>query len=161
MVTRRLGDGAAPPSDGPKHDRVVMLRERIGGPMLDKAACDAQGPITPVPLGERTIEGFKTTGSKLERVIPAGEVGNELPMTVTTEQWFSPELGVVISSTHHDPMSGDTTYRLTQISRAEPDTKLFTVPADYKRNKMEAATKFEMKLPPPGTPAADPANNKQ
>ena len=37
------------------------------------------------------------------------EIGNELPITMTTEQWFSPELGVVISSTHQDPMSGNTT----------------------------------------------------
>ena len=157
MVTRRLGDSAAPAADGPKRDHVVVLRERIAAPAFDRAACGPQSSATPVSLGERTIEGFKTTGSKLERVIPAGEVGNELPMTVSTEQWFSPELGVVISSTHHDPMSGDTTYRLTQISRTEPDAKLFAVPADYKRNKMAAATKFQMKLPPPG----DAGSNKQ
>lgn len=32
---------------------------------------------------------------------------------------------------HSDPRSGDTSYRLRNILRAEPDPGLFTVPADY------------------------------
>jgi hypothetical protein len=136
-------------------NHMVLMRKQSAGP-FDKAGCAGQPKPTPVSLGERTIDGLKTTGSRLEIVIPAGEVGNELPITTTTEQWFSPELGVVISSTHQDPMSGNTTYRLTQISRAEPDAKLFTVPADYKRQPVEAQ-KFEMKLQKPGTATDRPA----
>jgi len=163
MVTQRVPDGVPPPPPAAgaarERDHVVVVRERLAfGPDraggTDRAGCAGQPNATPVPLGERTIEGLKTTGSKLEMVIPAGEIGNELPMTVTTEQWFSPELGVVISSTHQDPMSGSTTYRLTQISRAEPDAKLFTVPADYKRSKLEGARQFQIKVPAPaGRPA--------
>ena len=136
-------------------DHMVLLRKQVAG-SIDKAGCAGQPKPTPVSLGERTIDGLKTTGSRLEIVIPAGEVGNELPVTMTTEQWFSPELGVVISSMHQDPMSGNTTYRLTQISRAEPDAKLFTVPADYKRQPVEAQ-KFEMKLQKPSTVTDRPA----
>ncbi len=90
----------------------------------------------PVSLGNRRIEGLDTTGSRLEFTIAAGEIGNEQPITVRSEQWFSPALGVVVLSTHHDPMIGDTTYRLEQISRAEPDTALFTVPADYTKQEI-------------------------
>jgi hypothetical protein len=32
---------------------------------------------------------------------------------------------------HSDPRSGETTYRLTNIKRNEPDRSLFGVPADY------------------------------
>ena len=32
---------------------------------------------------------------------------------------------------HSDPRSGETTYRLRNILRAEPDPALFTVPSDY------------------------------
>ena len=80
---------------------------------------------------------MKVTGSRLEFTIGAGEVGNEQPITVRTDQWFSPDLGVVVSSTHNDPMIGETTYRLEQINRAEPDAALFAVPADYTRNSLE------------------------
>jgi len=101
------------------------------------AGC-AAGPNTKaapqaVSIGERRIEGLKVTGSRLEFVIDAGEVGNEQPITVRTDQWFSPELGVVVSSTHHDPMIGETTYRLEQIDRKEPDAALFAVPKDYSK----------------------------
>jgi hypothetical protein len=127
-----IGQASAPA--GAALDNVVVLREgRTTTAPLDKVSCAGQSKA--VLLGERFIEGLKAVGSKLEIVIPAGEMGNELPLTVTTEQWFSPELGVVLSSTHQDPRVGRTTYRLTQISRAEPDAKLFAVPADYKLNR--------------------------
>jgi hypothetical protein len=86
---------------------------------------------SPTSMGERIIEGLKVTGTRMEFTIPTGAVGNEQPIVVSSEQWFSPELGVVVSSTHRDPMMGDTSYKLEQISRAEPDPALFTVPADY------------------------------
>ena len=85
----------------------------------------------PVSIGERRIEGLKVTGSRLEFTIQPGEMGNEQALTVRTEQWFSPDLGVVVASTHNDPMLGEQTYRLEQINRAEPDPALFSIPADY------------------------------
>lgn len=92
-----------------------------------------------VPMGERVIDGIKTVGSSLQFTLAAGEVGNEQPITVRSEQWFSPELRVVISSTHRDPLAGDTTYRLEQIRRAEPDSSLFAVPADYTKTELPSA----------------------
>jgi hypothetical protein len=89
-----------------------------------------------VSIGERRIEGLKVTGSRLELTIQPGEVGNEQAITVRTDQWFSPDLGVVVASTHNDPMIGEQTYRLEQISRAEPDPALFTVPADYTKSSV-------------------------
>ena len=34
-------------------------------------------------------------------------------------------------SKHSDPWSGETSYALTNIQRAEPDAALFSVPSDY------------------------------
>lgn len=90
----------------------------------------------PTSIGEKRIEGLKVTGSRLEFTLDAGTVGNDQPITVRTDQWFSPDLGVVVSSMNHDPMIGDTTYRLEQINRAEPDASLFQVPADYAKSQM-------------------------
>jgi hypothetical protein len=88
-------------------------------------------PASTVSLGERTIEGLKASGTRVEQTIPAGEIGNELPITLSSEQWFSKELGVVLSRTQHDPLIGDTTYHLEHIQRTEPDPALFKVPSDY------------------------------
>lgn len=107
----------------------------------------------PTSLGERIVEGLKVTGTRMEFTIPEGAVGNEQPITVSSEQWFSPDLGVVVQSTHRDPMMGDTNYRLEQISRAEPDASLFTVPADYTQSDVPAGGVFfeqALPAPPPG-----------
>jgi len=91
-------------------------------------------PAKTVSLGQKTLAGLQATGSKTEYTIPAGQIGNEQPITVTSEKWVSEELGVTVSSTLHDPMIGDTQFDLSQIERTEPDHSLFVVPAEYALN---------------------------
>ena len=79
----------------------------------------------------QNIEGVFATGARTTVTIPAGEIGNQLPISLVDEAWYSPDLRVNVMTKHSDPRSGETTYRLTQISRAEPDPQLFQVPADY------------------------------
>jgi len=80
-------------------------------------------------LGEQLIEGVTAKGTRTTTVIPAGAIGNELPITVTLEEWLSPDLKVLVMTKHADPRSGETTYRLTGITRGEPDLSLFELPA--------------------------------
>lgn len=82
-------------------------------------------------LPAKNIEGVIANGTRIVRTIPAGEVGNERPIEVIDESWTSPELGVTVLTTHSDPRSGTTTYKLTNINRSEPPRSLFEVPADY------------------------------
>jgi hypothetical protein len=49
--------------------------------------------------------------------------------------WYSSELQVVVMSKHSDPRFGETTYKLTGISRSEPARNLFEVPSDYTVNE--------------------------
>ncbi len=63
--------------------------------------------------------------------IPAGAIGNEQPIRVVSEQWWSPDLNLIVLTKFSDPRSGETTFRLTNVSRAEPDRGLFIVPPDY------------------------------
>jgi hypothetical protein len=93
------------------------------------------------PLGQQTIEGVVAEGKRTTTTIPAGAMGNERPINTVTEEWFSSELQTVILSTTKDPRMGETTYRLTNIQRAEPPATLFTLPADY------AVKEFD-KVPP-------------
>ena len=82
-------------------------------------------------LGTRTIEGVPAEGSRTTVTYPIGAVGNDGPITTTTETWTSSELKMVVLSKNSDPRSGESTTRLTNISRAEPDPSLFQIPADY------------------------------
>lgn len=83
------------------------------------------------PLGRQMIEGVEAEGVRTTRTIPAGQIGNDLPINIVSEQWYSPELQLLVMSKHSDPRTGETTYRLTNINRIEPDRTLFEVPADY------------------------------
>jgi hypothetical protein len=91
-------------------------------------------------LGTQTIEGVNAEGTRATLTIPAGEIGNTLPIEVVDETWYSPELQIMVMTKHRDPRSAETTYRLTNINRGEPDRSLFEVPADY--------TVAEGKMPP-------------
>ena len=82
-------------------------------------------------LGKQSIEGVEAEGTRKTIEIPAGEIGNERPIEIVFERWYSPELQVVVMTNHSDPRFGETTYRLTNISRTEPAHELFEVPADY------------------------------
>jgi hypothetical protein len=82
-------------------------------------------------LGQQTIEGVVATGTRSTTTIAAGAIGNEQPIKIVSEQWFSPDLKVLVLTKHSDPRVGETTYRLANIVRADQPRSLFEVPPDY------------------------------
>jgi hypothetical protein len=91
----------------------------------------ANGTLKKEDLGTQTINGISAQGTRYTHTIPAGQVGNANAITVVSEQWYSPDLQVVVKSTRSDPRTGQVTYTLTNIQRTEPPASLFTVPSDY------------------------------
>ena len=87
-------------------------------------------------LGSQLVEGVQSNGTRVTRTIAAGQIGNERPIQVVDENWFSPDLQMTVMSRHTDPREGETVYKLTNIIRAEPDPGLFRVPADYVVNEV-------------------------
>jgi len=83
-------------------------------------------------LGSKEIEGVLAEGTRVTVSIPAGVIGNLSPIDIVSERWYSKDLQTVVYSRRSDPRFGETTYRLTNIVRAEPPADLFQVPADYK-----------------------------
>ncbi len=82
-------------------------------------------------LGTQTIEGVMAQGTRTTETIPAGQIGNLLPINIVDEAWYSPELKMNILTTHTDPRSGEVVYKLTNINRGEQPQSLFEPPADY------------------------------
>ena len=82
-------------------------------------------------LGKQNIEGVEAEGTRTTVTIPAGEIGNDRPIEIVSERWYSPELQLVVMTRHSDPRTGETTYKLTNINRSEPAKSLFEVPSDY------------------------------
>lgn len=83
-------------------------------------------------LGTQNVEGIDAEGTRTITTIPAGAIGNERPIEITYEKWYSRELQMVVMSKHNDPRYGEQTYRLTNINRNEPDPSLFTPPNGYR-----------------------------
>jgi hypothetical protein len=109
------------------------------GPMHDSAN------VTRDQLGTKTINGLQATGTRVTRTIPVGKIGNENPIQVVTERWYSTDLQVPLTTIHTDPMMGTVTTNLTNINRAAPDVSLFQVPSDY---KVETSDKGDMMYMP-------------
>ncbi len=82
-------------------------------------------------LGRQNIEGIDAEGTRGKVTIPAGEIGNEREIEIIDERWYSPELQTIVMTRHSDPRFGESSYRLTNISRSEPAKSLFEVPSDY------------------------------
>jgi len=83
-------------------------------------------------LGAATIEGLPAQGTRITVTIAAGAIGNEAPIQVVTERWYSSDLQMAILVKRSDPRSGETVTRLTNVTRAEPSSALFQVPPEYK-----------------------------
>ncbi len=82
-------------------------------------------------LGTRSIEGVVAEGTRSTIRIPAGSIGNDRPIEVVSESWYSSELQMLVMSRHSDPRFGETVYKLKNIAVTEPSSDLFEVPLDY------------------------------
>jgi hypothetical protein len=92
---------------------------------------EATGAPAPESLGTQNMEGVIARGTRTTWTIPTGEVGNDRPLRIVQERWYSPDLQMVVQSRYSDPRTGEQTFRLTNISRAEPPAYLFQVPPGY------------------------------
>ena len=113
-------------AQGGEGRRIIRLEE--GGATFERALPAPRAET----LGRQLIEGIAAEGTRTTITIEAGEIGNERPIEIVSERWYSPELQTVVLSRHSDPRTGENVYRLTKIDRREPDPALFRVPQDYK-----------------------------
>jgi hypothetical protein len=121
---------------GERHANEKVIEKVIVkvGPHDGQQSKESSEQVKHEDLGTQTIEGVSAQGKRETVTIPAGEIGNERPIEIVTETWFSPELHTMVLRKHSDPRLGDSTYRLTDIKRNEPDASLFQAPAGAKLN---------------------------
>ena len=99
--------------------------------VLDLPKLDESHDIVKEDLGKKTIEGVECNGTQQTITIPANQVGNERPIAIVTETWFSPAIQAVVQSTTSDPRFGQTTYQLHNLQLTEQQPHLFAPPSDY------------------------------
>jgi hypothetical protein len=82
-------------------------------------------------LGTKTINGVLAVGSRMVRIIPAGEEGNDEPLQVIDEFWRAKDLGMELIVIRDDPRRGRWTNEYEELNFGEPDASVFAAPADY------------------------------
>jgi hypothetical protein len=87
----------------------------------------------PRSLGRQTIEGLAADGTLQAETIETGAIGNDRPIQITSERWFSPDLQTVVLLKHSDPRTGEEDFRLVNVSRGDQPANLFSVPAGYQK----------------------------
>lgn len=96
----------------------------VGGP-------DGPGAATKEQLGTMAVNGLQAEGVRVTRTIAKGQIGNDKPIEVVTERWYSPDLQIAVMTVHTDPMMGTMTTKLVNVTKGDPDASLFQVPSDY------------------------------
>jgi hypothetical protein len=93
------------------------------------------GPPCPVTmsesLGTQVIDGIAAEGTRATSTSPA--TFRQAAWKSLIESWRSPELGIILleKESHVPNTLWDSTTRLENINRAEPDPLLFRIPSDY------------------------------
>ena len=124
-------------------DHVEVIRMEDGRApfpsMPSTAMLPPPGPGITTLLGSREFDGVRAEGKKTTWTIPAGRIGNKLPIEIVSERWHAPDLNVVVYTRHADPRTGERIYRLENLRREEPSAELFKVPAEYALKSAPAA----------------------
>jgi hypothetical protein len=75
------------------------------------------------------INGFQCRGFRIKRIIR--DPATKSSSIQTTENWSSPELGVILRHIEVDVLAGRSTSEVTNIVRGDPDPSLFQLPQGY------------------------------
>jgi hypothetical protein len=102
----------------------------------EKSSLQGNTTRPPVPVQllaspEMVIEGVIAEGKRTTFTTPAGQEGNDRPISTISDVWTSPELHERLEYISSDPRRGEMIEQLTNIDRNNPDPSLFQIPADY------------------------------
>lgn len=82
-------------------------------------------------LGTDAIDGVRVTGKRTTTTIATGKIGNDRPIVIVHEEWYSPDLKIVVKSSDNDPRTGERTMVLDGLTIGDPDPSMFRVPEGY------------------------------
>ena len=111
------------------------VKHVVGGGIMPRLVSKVIEAAPSESLGSKVIEGVNSEGSRSVVTLDAGAVGNDRPIEISSERWYSPELQTVVMTRHNDPRSGEETFRLTNVNRSEPPAYLFQVPPGFQMNE--------------------------
>jgi hypothetical protein len=151
----------APPGPGTANVTVI---QRVEGDQDVRVYTRAQRGVVVAPfpegttgmyepaedLGEQVLEGLLVKGTRMTDTIPAGTIGNDRPIDIVTERWYSEDIDAMVLERFSDPRVGETTYRLVNVALGDPSPDLFQVPQGYELEAPEMPQAGVRVAAPPG-----------
>ncbi|HLH07759.1 MAG TPA: hypothetical protein VKW78_11020 [Terriglobales bacterium] len=147
VMVRNEGVGTGP-GPGPGNAVYFSSQTITSGTPSQPASNSAETSSTE-NLGDQTIDDLHATGTRTTTTIKAGVIGNDQPISIVSETWYSPELNATVMTKHTDPWAGELKTQLTNVNYSEPDPSLFSIPSDY---RVVDDKPVQIKLPPAPPP---------
>jgi len=113
--------------DSPASSTVYKFEGPPTGPLPDDA-----GYAIHESLGNQTVPGLDTIGTRDSTIYNPGVFGNDDKVSIERELWYSPQLGLNLLSKRSDPRFGTQTFTITDLTLSEPDPQLFKLPKGFK-----------------------------
>jgi hypothetical protein len=89
------------------------------------------GTYTHERLGEDTVGGAPTIGMRDNTTLNIGVIGNDRPLSIVREFWYSEKLGFNLLSSLSDGRYGIQRFKVTELTQGEPEPSLFEIPSGY------------------------------
>jgi hypothetical protein len=103
-----------------------------------QAPAQQNASVSEEKLGQKMVGSLELVGSREVTTLNVGAIGNEQAQPIVKEFWYSPVLGINVSTKRMDPRaSAIQDFEVGNISMAEPDLKLFQLPASYRVVRMD------------------------
>jgi uncharacterized protein YecT (DUF1311 family) len=93
---------------------------------------DSKSILTRESMGTKIIDGLECTGTREIRTFQPGAFGNDKPVVVTKEIWYSPQLQFNLSVTRLDPRNGTQKLEVTDLKLGDPGNEWFVLPDGYR-----------------------------
>jgi hypothetical protein len=95
------------------------------------ASLFARSSGKPEDLGTESIMGIEAHGTRNTIVTPVGQIGNDRPITRTTEVWMAPGFNFPFRMISDDPQMGKRTTEIVRLDLSEPSPETFQPPEGY------------------------------
>ena len=119
--------------------KARAIKEKLDIATLKLSKANTSNSSKVEALGQQVMEGVAADGSRTTTIMEVGAIGNDRPIQVVSERWYSAELQTVVMTKRTDPRTGEETFHLANVHRGEPGADLFLVPPGYQL--VDTATK--------------------
>lgn len=115
--------------------RTCRHQDYTTAPPVDEPAGpskDGKYVLTRESLGKKTIQGLETEGTRETRTYAAGVFGNDKPVVVVREHWFSSQLQCDLLLERNDPRNGALKIEMVDVKLGDPGADWFQTPDGYR-----------------------------